>query len=95
MKQRDAETGQNSLLFEIELPQITIDKQPHFRIMSAFEQQIEPRNDRYQYVLVAADPYEIIAFKVPNKPLDNSEARHFQKWDEDAKKYSLQISFLN
>lgn len=32
--------------------------------MSAYEQRIEPPDRRWQYLLLAAEPYETIAFKV-------------------------------
>lgn len=32
--------------------------------MSAYEQRIEPPDRRWQYLLMAAEPYETIAFKV-------------------------------
>ena len=31
--------------------------------MSAWEQKKEPQDKRYQYLLFAAEPYEVIAFK--------------------------------
>lgn len=36
--------------------------------MSAYEQRIEPPDRRWQYLLMAAEPYETIAFKVSNCP---------------------------
>lgn len=32
--------------------------------MSAFEQKVEAWDKKYQYLLFAAEPYEVIAFKV-------------------------------
>jgi hypothetical protein len=29
--------------------------------------QVEPVDKQFQYILVAAEPYETIAFKVPNR----------------------------
>lgn len=37
---------------------------PRHRFMSAYEQRIEPPDRRWQYLLMAAEPYETIAFKV-------------------------------
>lgn len=36
--------------------------------MSAYEQRIEPPDRRWQYLLMAAEPYETIAFKVGSDP---------------------------
>ena len=41
--------------------------QPRHRFMSAYEQRQEPADKNYQYILVAAAPYETVAFKVPNR----------------------------
>jgi len=51
--------------------------------MSAFEQKIEKPDRKWQYLLVAAEPYETIAFKVPNLEVDFSNGRHFEAWDRD------------
>ena len=32
--------------------------------MSAYEQRVEPPDKKWQYLLIAAEPYETIAFKV-------------------------------
>lgn len=38
--------------------------EPKHRFMSAYEQRIEPPDKAWQYLLVAAEPYETIGFKV-------------------------------
>ncbi|TNM97781.1 hypothetical protein fugu_014027 [Takifugu bimaculatus] len=63
-KQRDPETGQQSLLFQIDYPEVAEGIGPRHRFMSAYEQRIEPPDRRWQYLLFAAEPYETIAFKV-------------------------------
>lgn len=55
--------------------------------------QIELPNDKYQYVIFAAEPYENIAFKVPNMEIDNSEGKYFINWDKDKKVYTVQLYF--
>ncbi len=44
--------------------------------MSAFEQKVEVPEKQYQYLLFAADPYETIAFKIPNMEIDFSEGKN-------------------
>ena len=39
--------------------------------MSAYEQKVEAPDRNYQFVLFAAEPYETIAFKIPNKEKRN------------------------
>jgi splicing factor 3A subunit 2 len=62
-KQRDPTTGQQSMLFQIDYPEIA-EVVPRHRFMSAYEQRIEPPDRRWQYLLFAAEPYETISFKV-------------------------------
>ncbi|NP_001280430.1 splicing factor 3A subunit 2 [Acyrthosiphon pisum] len=49
-KQKDAETGQQSLLFQIDYPEITDNVRPRHRFMSAYEQRIEPPDRKWQYL---------------------------------------------
>ena len=63
-KQRDSETGQHSLFFQVDYPEITEGIRPRHRFMSAYEQRMEPPDRQWQYLLFAAEPYETIAFKV-------------------------------
>ncbi|XP_042476898.1 splicing factor 3A subunit 2-like isoform X1 [Macadamia integrifolia] len=63
-KQFDPDTKQRSLLFQIEYPEIEDNSKPRHRFMSSFEQRVQSCDKRYQYLLFAAEPYEIIAFKV-------------------------------
>ena len=63
-KQRDPDNGQQSLLFEIDYPEIAEGIMPRHRFMSAYEQKVEPPDRKWQYLLFAAEPYETIAFKV-------------------------------
>lgn len=50
--------------FQIDYPEIAEGIGPRHRFMSAYEQRIEPPDRRWQYLLLAAEPYETIAFKV-------------------------------
>lgn len=65
-KQYAHEAGQRSLLFQIEYPEIEDGKAPRHRFMSSIEQKIEPWDKRYQYLLFAADPYEV-SITVPQR----------------------------
>ncbi len=91
-KIKDEETRNFGLLFQIQYPEISSSIQcPNYRFMSAFEQRIETANRNYQYLLVAAEPYETIAFKVQNKGVDLDSLIEY--WDKDAKQYTLQFLF--
>ncbi|KAI5092754.1 splicing factor 3A subunit 2 [Silurus meridionalis] len=92
-KQRDSETGQQSLLFQIDYPEIAEGIGPRHRFMSAYEQRIEPPDRRWQYLLLAAEPYETIAFKVPSREIDKSESRFWTHWNRETKQFFLQFHF--
>lgn len=93
-KSKDPETSQRCLTFELTYKDIEKDLQPRHRFMSAFEQRVDlPKDKRYQYVLFAAEPYETIAFKIPNEPLDRDPGRLITHWDEDDKKFTVTLYF--
>ncbi|KAG8594372.1 hypothetical protein GDO81_001173 [Engystomops pustulosus] len=92
-KQRDPESGQQSLLFQIDYPEIAESIMPRHRFMSAYEQRIEPPDRRWQYLLMAAEPYETIAFKVPSREIDKVEGKFWTHWNRETKQFFLQFHF--
>eukprot|EP01066_Platyproteum_vivax_P011072 Platyproteum_vivax@DN5011_c0_g1_i1.p1 len=92
-KQRDPESLQRALMFEIEYPEIENNFKPRHRFMSAYEQRVETPDSKFQYLLFAAEPYETIAFKVPNMEIDRTDGKVFQNWDDAKKIYTLQVFF--
>lgn len=92
-KQFNPETCQRSLLFQIEYPEIEDDFLPRHRFMSSYEQRVETADKNYQYLMFAAEPYEVIAFKIPNSDVDRAEDKFFTHWDPDSKIFSLQLHF--
>ncbi|KAI9340321.1 hypothetical protein BDR26DRAFT_911725 [Obelidium mucronatum] len=64
-KIRDPHTRQLGLLFQIQYPQIDTKIKPRHRFMSAFEQRIEPAQRQFQYLLIAAEPYETGCIQSP------------------------------
>lgn len=90
----DRQLNQRCLTFELTYKDIKADLRPRHRFMSAFEQKVDlPRDKRYQYILFAAEPYETIAFKIPNEPLDRDPGRLITHWDEDDKKFTVTLYF--
>jgi len=92
-KQRDPDTHQQSLLFQIDYPEIADNVQPRHRFMSAYEQRIEAPDKRFQYLLFAAEPYETIAFKVPSREIDKAENKFWTHWNPMAKQFFIQLPF--
>lgn len=92
-KERDPDTQQKALLFEIEYPEAGEKAKPRHRFMSAYEQKIEVPDKNFQYLLVACDPYETISFKVPNMDVDKDKNKFYVNWDSHRKVFTMQVFF--
>lgn len=92
-KQFDPEAQQQSLLFQVDYPEVGDGVIPRHRFMSAYEQKIEPPDRRWQYVLFAAEPYETIAFKVPSREVEKSDGKFWTYWNKEANQFFLQFAF--
>lgn len=92
-KQLDRRSKQRALLFQLEYPQIDEGATPHYRLMSPYEQHVEKPERAFQYLLFAAEPYEVVAFKIPNVELDKADGRFWTHWEPNRKVYSLQLYF--
>ncbi|KAI5067395.1 hypothetical protein GOP47_0017923 [Adiantum capillus-veneris] len=92
-KQYDPDTKQRSLLFQIEYPEIEDLAKPRIRYMSSFEQRVYAYDKLHQFILFAAEPYEIIGFRIPSNEIDNVSPKSFTHWDPDSKMYTVQLYF--
>lgn len=92
-KERDPDTQQKALLFEVEYPEAADKVKPRHRFMSAYEQKVEAPESKFQYLLLACDPYETIAFKVPNMEVDKDGNKFYINWDATRKVLTMQIFF--
>ena len=93
-KTRDPLTRQLGLLFQLQYPEVAPGTQPRVRFMSAFEQKVEDPPDRnYQYLLVAAEPYETCGFKLQAREVDRREGRFWTWFDEDNREFWVQVLF--
>ena len=86
-------TNQKSLLFEIDYPEISKNQSPQHKIISSFEQKVEPVDSNYQYIVFAAEPYENIGVKIPNIELDYGEESYKVNWNMSKNQYSVLITF--
>ncbi|BEI86400.1 hypothetical protein CcaverHIS002_0606870 [Cutaneotrichosporon cavernicola] len=96
VKIRDPLTQRLGLLFTVAYPEIKADERPRRRFMSAFEQKREVPNRAFQYLVIAAEPYETIAFAIPAKDMveeDEDPDSVWEHWDNDDKVYSCQLLF--
>jgi len=50
---------------------------------------------RYQYLLIAAEPYETVAFKIPNEPIDREVGKFLTSWNEDTKRFNITLHFVD
>jgi splicing factor 3A subunit 2 len=93
-KNRDPVTRQQGLLFQLQYPEISPDVQPKVRFMSAYEQKVDdPPDKNFQYMLVAAEPYETCGFKLQAREVDRTNDRYFTYWDPDTKEFFVQVMF--
>mmetsp|Transcript_53035 Transcript_53035/g.119497 ORF Transcript_53035/g.119497 Transcript_53035/m.119497 type:complete len:242 (-) Transcript_53035:75-800(-) len=92
-KERDPDTQQKALLFEIEYPEALEKAKPRHRFMSAYEQKVETPENKYQYLLFSCEPYEIIGFKVPNMEIDKGDYKFYSNWDRQRRVFTMQIYF--
>lgn len=92
-KTRDPITKQQGLLFHLQYPEIVRGVVPKIRFMSAFEQKVEDPDKAYQYLLVAAEPYETCAFKLQAREIDREQGRLWEWFDEDSKDFWIQTIF--
>ena len=93
-KSRDKD-NQRCLTFVLDYPECEQAVQPRHRFMSAYEQKVETPDKNYQFLLIACDPYETVAFKIPNEPIDKREGRFNTNWDPGAKKFTISLYFMN
>ena len=76
----------------IDYPDIAHNVTPCIRIMSAYEQRVEIADPDYQYVVIAAEPYETISFKIPNLEIhSNEDFGAFEIWDPRTRKLTYQF----
>ena len=57
------------------------------------EEEKNKIENKYHYVVFAAEPYENIAVKIPNMPLDYNTEKHFSFWDEGKKIFYLTLNY--
>eukprot|EP00834_Sanchytrium_tribonematis_P004503 NODE_225_length_12315_cov_1.300671.p6 type:complete len:230 gc:universal NODE_225_length_12315_cov_1.300671:9181-9870(+) len=90
-KVRDPLTSNMGILIQVDVPKIVDKVEPMHRFMSSFEQKNETADKSWQYILIAAEPYETIAVKVPSYELDIEQV--FNYYDPDEKVFILQIMY--
>merc|ERR1712194_155327 len=81
---------------EVNLPEVSKNDRPRYRFMGAHERKVDqPADPQFQYLLVAADPYETIGFKIPAGELeiDRKSPFAYEGWDTTRKVYTLQVVF--
>lgn len=93
-KTRDPFTRQHGLLFQLQYPEISPGVEPRIRFMSAYEQKIDdPPDKNFQYLLVAAEPYETCGFKLQAREVDRREDKFWTWWDNDSREFWCQVMF--
>ena len=97
-KIRDPVTRQLGLLLQLQYPSCQASSDdglsPRWMVMNAFTQRVEEPDRNFQYLCVAAEPFETVAFKIPARELDRREGRQFEFWDKDGREFWVQIMFM-
>lgn len=105
MKIRHPESLEIGLLINVKYPELPKNEVPQFRFMSTFEQNVDKvKDERFQYLIISADPYENIGFKIPSKEIykndDEEEGssgydneKFWTFWDEDVKEFYIQFFY--
>ena len=109
VKEKDYMSHKRKIKFEINYPSIKENITPQFRIMSELEVNTqkngineddinneEEKNkyeNKYHYVIFSAEPYENIAVRIPNMPLDYNTEKHFSYWDDGKKIFYLTLNY--
>ena len=106
MKEKDFMSHKRKIKFEIDYPLIKENITPQFRIMSELEvntqknggneineEEKNKSENKYHFVVFAAEPYENIAVKIPNMPLDYNTEKHFSFWDDGKKIFYLTLNY--
>lgn len=84
-------SGSLKILFELTYDQIRKNTSPKYRFMSAYEQTIEtPPDPNFQFILFAAQPYNTVAFKIPNYPVIENEI--IEEWKPREHLYTFQVT---
>ncbi|KAK9459252.1 uncharacterized protein V1516DRAFT_679416 [Lipomyces oligophaga] len=96
-KVRDPKSRQIGLTFQLQYPAVQQEIMPRYRFMSAFEQKVENsmQNKQFQYLLVAAEPFETVAFKIPSREIDKRPGKLWTYFDKDNREYFIQFLFQN
>ncbi|OAA64876.1 splicing factor 3a subunit 2 [Cordyceps fumosorosea ARSEF 2679] len=100
-KVRDPTSRQQGLLFQLQYPEVAAapgdtaaNSSPKWQVMNAYTQRVEEPDRNFQYLLVAAEPYETVGFKIPARELDRREGKQFSFWDPDAREFWVQVMFM-
>lgn len=88
-----AHGGEKGLEFELNYPDIEPGLQPRHSFMSAFEQRVEVPDRNFQYLVFAVQPYETVAFKIPNLPVEKAAEKFYTKWNKETKTFTLRLMF--
>ena len=91
IKIRDPTTRYLGIRVQVHYPQpLSPDlPRPMTRLISAFEQRIEPPNKLYQYLVIAAPMYDSVSIKIPSKDVHEN----WDFWDEDTRLFTYEIIF--
>ena len=88
----EKEAAHPIIKIEVDYQGIITNQKPSFRLANPFEQKMEKPDQEFNYLLIAANPYNTICVKIPNA--EDTEAFHIEPfWDSKTLKYILIIYY--
>jgi len=91
-------TGERGMLLELLIldspmgsTEFSLPRRPAWRVVSSFEQETEPIDPRFQYVVVACPPYQNVAIRVENSPVHLEVCT--DAWFPDCGLFCVQVFF--
>lgn len=91
IKIRDPSSKRLGLRVELQLPKLKQGVDPMIRLMNAYEQNVEEVNTNYQYLIIAAEPYENVALKLPSEPINEDTMLTY--FDNNQRVFYVQLIF--
>ena len=74
--------------------EINTQRNKDIEIQNNNNNNLEDKNEnKYHFVVFSGEPYENIAVKIPNMPLDYNTEKHFSFWDENKKIFYLTLNY--
>ncbi|TID31377.1 hypothetical protein CANINC_000006 [Pichia inconspicua] len=94
-KIRDPISLSKGLLFVFKLDSIKEGIKPMYKLQPSHLPESDQNDESHQYLILSAEPYTNLAFKIPGDSIDQTRDHLWDYWDQDNKEYCVQFFFKN